>query len=785
MERIPLMKDWLFSKIGEEQSQFIDLPHDAMLHEERTIAAPGINSSAYFPGGEYVYVKSFLAPAEWKNKTVYLHFEGVYHHPEVFINGLKDAGWDNGYRDFAFEISEKLIFGGHNEIKVLVHNADQPNSRWYSGSGIYRPVYLEVLPEKHLFLHGVRIETLSYLEKKIRVHLSSNGNGPFKIDIQDGQEVLAHQEGILDHETNVEFTLPSAKLWNPQEPQLYQCHVLYGEDERLEKFGIRMIEADAQMGFRLNGVTTLLNGACVHGDNGLLGACSYPEAERRKVRLLKENGYNAVRCAHNPCSIAFLEACDEEGLFVMDEYADMWFMHKSKYDYATYLPHQWEQDLTAMIEKDFNHPSVVMISLGNEVGESAKKEGVALCQKMSDFVHQNGNHWLTTAGINVFFNLLSSLGLGVYSDKKADKKASVGSEFFNKLAGLLGDETMKRGAALPSVDRRIRGVYSTLDVAGYNYGILRYKKDHKKYPHRVILGSETFCKDAALYLDMAKKNPAIIGDFVWSGMDYLGEAGVGAWEYEEYAKDFRPTLGWITAGSGRIDLNGNPLGEALYTRVVYGLSPLEVAVRPLMAKKDHSPSAWKMSDALPSWSFEGREGRKATVEVYARSSRVALFLNGKKVKEKKCDKSGRTLFVLPYEPGELKAVSYDEKQEEIASKSLVSAQKETVLSLQSERKDVSSDSLVYIGLAFTDNSGVLKPLVKGRISLKVEGGRLLGFGSAAPYNEESYLGTSCTTYYGQALAIILADGTKELEVRSSSSFGEKTLLLPIKKRISL
>jgi len=781
MKRIPLMKEWVFEKAGEAKQEIIDLPHDAMLHETRRADAPGINGLAYFPGGEYVYVKSFLVPQEWKNKAVYLHFEGVYHHPEVFINGLKDAGWDNGYRDFAFEIDEKLIFGEKNEIKVLVHNADQPNSRWYSGSGIYRPVYLEVLPLNHLDLHGVRIETLSYLEKKIRVCLSSNGSAPFSIEIKDGSDILAHQEGTLDHEGSFQFALPSAELWTPQKPKLYVCHVRYGEDEREEKFGIRIVEADAEMGFRINGVTTLLNGACIHSDNGLLGACSYPEAERRKVRLLKENGYNAVRCAHNPCSIAFLEACDEEGLLVMDEYADMWFMHKSKFDYATYLPHQWEQDLSAMIDKDFNHPSVVLISLGNEVGESAKKEGVELCQKMSDFVHRNGNHWLTTAGINVFFNLLSSLGFGVYSDKKADKKASVGSEFFNKMAGLLGDTTMKRGAALPSVDRRIRGVYSTLDVAGYNYGILRYKKDHKKYPNRVILGSETFCKDAALYLDLAKKNPALIGDFVWSGMDYLGEAGVGAWEYAEYAKDFRPTLGWITAGSGRIDLVGNPLGEALYTRVVFGLTPLELAVRPMMSKKDHSPSAWKMSDAIPSWSFEGQEGKKATVEVYARSTSVALFLNGNKFKEKKCDRSGRTTFVLPYHSGELKAVSYDENHQEIACKSLVSAQKETILTLVAEPQIKADDALVFIHLNFTDKAGIWKPLVKEKISLEVQGGRLLGFGSAAPYNEDSYLSKSCTTYFGRALAVIQREEGLPLSVTARSAFGETTLTISAKK----
>lgn len=778
--KIELKDGWRFRKVGASESQEISLPYDAMFHEERTPDAPGMNSSGYFPGGDYIYERDVFLSEDDRKKAIFLEFEGVYHHAEVFINDLKDAAWDNGYRNFSFEIDDKAAFGKKNSIRVIAHNSDQPNSRWYSGAGIYRPVYLYILPANHLDLDGVKIETVSAEKRQIRVHLSSNGVGPVMVEVKAGDKLLGTSEGNLDHEGSLDLTLPEAKLWSLEEPNLLTCHVRYLEDDREVRFGLRDIVCNAKSGLLINGRPLLLKGACIHADNGLLGACSYPEAERRKVKLLQAAGYNAIRCAHNPCAKALLDACDELGMLVMDEYADMWLMHKCKYDYATYLPHQWEQDLTAMIGKDYNHPSVLIISLGNEVGESAKKEGIALCQQMSDFVRKNGNHWLTSAGINVFFNYLSSLGLGVYSDKKADKKASVGSEFFNKLAGLLGDTTMKRGAALPGVDRRIRGVYQTLDVAGYNYGILRYKKDHRKYPNRVILGSETFCKDAASWLEMAKTNPALIGDFVWSGMDYLGEAGVGAWEYHAYAEDYRPTFGWISAGSGRIDLCGNPSGESLYTQVVYGLSKLEMAVRPVMGEKDHSPSAWKMTNALASWSFEGHEGEKAVVEVYADADHFALMLNGKLIARQKVKASRWNLVKVRYQPGELSVISYDKDNREIAKRSLFTASKETCLSLQSETPAAASEGLVYLPLTYQDKQGIWKPLARGEITLEVMGGKLLGFGNACPFNKRGYLTNKTDTYFGRALAIVQAGKSGDIAVKATSPFGVAALNIPIK-----
>ena len=368
-------------------------------------------------------------------------------------------------------------------------------------------------------------------------------------------------------------------------PQLYTLQAAYGTDTAAARFGIRSL-AWGREGLLLNGSRIILQGACIHHDNGLLGAVCHPDAVRRKVRILHENGYNAIRSAHNPCSKALLDACDEQGMLVMDEYIDHWYIHKTEHDYVDYFNDWWRSDLESMVKKDYNHPCVILYSTGNEVSETAQKKGIALTKQLTRYLHRLDDTRPVTCGVNIFFNFLSSIGFGVYSDKKAKKQAedatkkkkAVGSQFFNNLAGLLGSEFMKHGATLHGCDVKTRDAFANMDIAGYNYGIYRYEHDLKKYPDRLILGSETFCSDAYRFRELAKKEPRLIGDFVWAGMDYLGEVMVGSWEYADNAPRFDGGLGWVSAGSGRIDLTGKPLGEALYTRVA-----LEQAEGPFLA----------------------------------------------------------------------------------------------------------------------------------------------------------------------------------------------------------
>ena len=498
----------------------------------------------------------------------------------------------------------------------------------------------------------------------------------------------------------------------------------------------------------------------------------------RKVRLLKANGYNAIRSAHNPCSKALLTECDRQGMLVMDEYIDHWYIHKTEHDYVDYFNDWWRQDLTDMVEKDYNHPCVVLYSTGNEVSETAQKRGIALTKEMTDFLHGLDDSRPVTCGVNIFFNFLSSIGFGVYSDEKAKKEAeraekakqrgekaakkkAVGSQFFNNLAGLLGDEFMKRGATLHGCDVKTRDAFANMDIAGYNYGIYRYKHDLKKYPQRLILGSETFCNDAYKFRELAKQEPRLVGDFVWAGMDYLGEVMVGSWEYADYAETFDGGLGWVSAGSGRIDLTGKPLGEALYTRVALEAdNGPYIAVCPVNHTGDrHSPSAWKMTNAMPSWSWTGCEERKANVEVYARAARVELVLNGHTVGSKTLKNDCLARFSIPYESGTLEAVSYDAADHEIGRCKLQSAGGTTRLTLDAEEPTVKPGHLCYIRLRYTDENGITKPLVRGNIQVQVRGGTLVGLGSACPFNKHSYLDSETDTYYGEALAIVrMGDG---------------------------
>lgn len=773
MKATPLLTGWTCRHLGDTApGKTVTLPHDAMLAEPRTALSAGGTNTGWYEGYDYEYRRTLTVPENELADTHILEFEGVYHNAEVWLNGQKAAFRPYGYTNFYVDCAPYL-HAGENELRVIARNADQPNSRWYSGAGIYRPVQLWKARGAHITLNGVKIRTLSLQPAIVEVRVKTTAPGTVRLTVDD----LPAMQQESDGEAVFTLTLDNARLWTPETPNLYTCRVSFADDEVTETFGVRKVEWGTD-GFLLNGKRYIIQGACIHHDNGLLGAVCDPDAVARKVRLLKENGYNAIRSAHNPCSKALLAECDRQGMLVMDEYIDHWYIHKTEHDYVDYFNEWWHQDLTDMVEKDYNHPCVVLYSTGNEVSETAQKRGIALTKEMTDFLHGLDDSRPVTCGVNIFFNFLSSIGFGVYSDEKAKKEAeraekakqrgekaarkkAVGSQFFNNLAGLLGDEFMKRGATLHGCDVKTRDAFANMDIAGYNYGIYRYKHDLKKYPQRLILGSETFCNDAYKFRELAKQEPRLVGDFVWAGMDYLGEVMVGSWEYADYAETFDGGPGWVSAGSGRIDLTGKPLGEALYTRVALEAdNGPYIAVCPVNHTGDrHSPSAWKMTNAMPSWSWTGCEGRKASVEVYARAARVELVLNGHTVGSKTLKNDCLARFSIPYESGTLEAVSYDAADHEIGRCKLQSAGGTTRLTLDAEEPTVKPGHLCYIRLRYTDENGITKPLARGSIQVQVRGGTLVGLGSACPFNKHSYLDSETDTYYGEALAIVrMGDG---------------------------
>ena len=858
MQKIDFNKDWICRCLTRDEEAYpVTLPHDAMLSEPRTQESTGEGNIGWYIGGDYEYTKNFFVPEEYKGKKVLIEFEGIYHNGEVYINGKKAAYRPYGYTNFYVDTEGFFQYGKENEIKVIARNADQPNSRWYSGTGIYRPAYLHVAGEKYIPVNGVKIRTLSYDPAKIEVVVKTSAPGELSLKIEfEGSKVLrvigestkignVNNDRIIssdnknmqpngsvqtgengqkselvqveaeknnqaaEYQAIFQLDVPNAKLWDTEHPNLYSCKAVFGEDEVIETFGIRELIWNPQVGMTINGERVILRGACFHHDNGVLGACTYPEAEERKMRILKENGYNAVRSAHYPCSKALLDACDRVGMLMMDEYVDVWYIHKTKYDYAGQLADWWKQDLKDMVDKDYNHPSVIMYSTGNEVAETAQKKGIALTGDMTNFLHSLDSTRPVTCGINIFFNFLSSIGLGVYSDDKAEKSAGnaeknaaqatgknekkvvksgektvnkatengkkglgstkpekkkkpVGSEFYNTLACLVGDYFMKCGATLYPCDLRTKDAYANMDIAGYNYGIFRYKHDLKKYPNRLILGSETFCKDAYSFWEIAKKNKRIIGDFVWAGWDYIGEVGDGAAEYSDYK--FEDPATRMTGGNGRIDLNGKPRAEAAYTRVAFEreTGPF-IAVDPVYQKEKLRLTGWQLTKALESWAWDGCNGEPAKVEVYARAAQVELFINGKSVGKKKVKKC-RANFNTTYQDGEITAVSYDENGKEINRYSLQTAGKDTVLQVRPEEKTVKPEGLAFIQLQYTDSKGIWKPMEKHNIKVTVENGVLKGLGSPAPYVKGNYTDHTVATYYGEAMAVVQADGNGPVKV---------------------
>lgn len=803
VKKIDFNQAWTFCRVGEETVKCeVMIPHDAMISEKRTEDSAGGINTGWFEGYDYIYEKEFEIPDEYEKQEISFEFEGVYHNAEVYLNGEKAAYRPYGYTNFYIDADPYLKYGEKNQIRVIAHNADQPNSRWYSGAGIYRPVWMYVRPKQHILRNEIRVRTLSVDPAVIEAEVNTNAPGEVKLEViaDAGSDVIIAAEIHTDGKLTKQFEIPDAKLWSVNTPNLYQLRVTFvaeqenGQNKCMETdqeeviFGIRTLKWDKETGITINGERVILRGACIHHDNGVLGACCYPDAEARKIRILKENGYNAIRSAHNPCSKALLEACDRQGMLVMDEFVDVWYIHKTEYDYVNYFKEWWKQDLKDMVEKDFNHPSVILYSIGNEVSETAQKKGIHLTKMMTEYLHRLDDSRPVSCGINIFFNFLSSIGFGVYSDKKAKKEAeqaektkgkkkkkAVGSQFFNDLAGLMGSGFMKTGATFYGCDVKTRGTFANMDIAGYNYGIKRYQHDLKKYPERLILGSETFCDDAYTFWEMAKKNPRIVGDFVWAGVDYLGEVGVGSWEYRDYAPEFNHGPGWITAGSGRIDLTGKPLAEAGYTKTAFELTNRPViAVRPVNhTGEKHSPSAWKMTNAIESWSWEGCEGKVAEVEVYARAARVDLFLNGKKVGSNTLKNSCDTRFKVEYQPGMLETVVYNQKGKEISRNTLYTAGKETELRAIAEEQSVQKDHLAFIRLQYTDKNGTVKPLKRGILKVSVKGGKLLGLGNACPYNEIGYCTNETDTYWGEALAVVQADGSGDVVLEVQEIDGEQ------------
>jgi len=764
-----------------------------MRTEKRVRSSAGEANIGYFEGLDYEYLRRFPTSPEWAGKKLVLEFESVYHNAEVYVNGSLACMRPYGYTGFCVDITGLVCASGMNEVRVIARNADQPNSRWYSGTGIFRPVWLHIGPENHIPVHGIRIDTVALEPAKIQVTVeTSEGDGRAHAEVMDGSTCVAKADG----RGKLLMEIPDAKLWNVDFPYLYTLHVTYGEDTAVETFGVRTLTWDGRNGLSVNGKRVILRGACIHHDNGILGACTYPEVEERRIRILKKAGYNAVRSAHNPCSVYLLEACDRLGMLMMDEYVDCWYMHKTQYDYASYVETWWKQDLKDMVEKDYNHPCVIMYSTGNEVAESAQPRGIALQKQFTDYLHSLDSTRPVSCGINIFFNFLSSAGFGVYSDEKAKaqaeaakkaaqepdsrkpKKKAVGSEFYNILAAKIGTDFMKFGASLPPCDWKTRDAFAAMDIAGYNYGIRRYRHDLRKYPSRLILGSETLVGDAWEFYEIARREPRIIGDFVWAGWDYIGECGSGAPEFADYRTGAPEDR--IRGGSCIIDVTGKETPAADYTRVAFDLEKgPRIAVFPAYEDEKPAITGWQLTTAVRSWSWPGCDGRATDVEVYARADHVDLFVNGEKKGSAK-PRKGIAVFRTAYHDGEIRAVAYEADGMEIGTDVLKTAGQETVLALEAEKAACAPGEMVYLRILYTDAAGEWKPMEKHRVHVTAENGQVMGTANASCYFQGNYAQDTVPTYFGEAQAVVCAGDSGTLRVTVSD--GERTASCEISVR---
>ena len=733
----------------------LDLPHDWSIEGEIKQDNPSSVPGGYFSTGIAWYRKTFNAPSTWQNKKITIYFEGVYMNSEVFVNGKSVGIHPYGYTSFYYDITPHLKYDQENTIAVKVDNSQQVNCRWYSGSGIYRHVWLTATDPIHVDTWGVAITTpkvskeLATVELKtlIKNETATSQTVTLSSQIKNAQANNTEQievgiELVANEEKEIVQTIEVAKplLWSPENPNLYEAEIKILKDDKeidvLHKdFGIRSIEFSVENGFVLNGEKVILNGGCVHHDNGCLGAKAYNRAEERKVELLKAAGFNAVRTSHNPPSEAFLDACDRLGLFVIDEAFDGWRTAKEPHapvDYSVYFDEWWEKDITSMVMRDRNHPSIIMWSIGNEIIERTKPEAVETARMLAGAVHQIDTTRPVTSAMTTW---------------------DEGWEIFDPLM-------------------------AEHDVCGYNYQLFRAEADHERVPSRIIVNTESYPNNAFNIWSLIEKNDYIIGDFVWTAMDYLGESSIGRYFYpgeptgEHYEGDFFP---WHGAYCGDIDLTGWRKPISHYRDMLYNNSEkLYLAVKePNPENGEIKITGWAVWPTWESWTWPGFEGKEVEVEVYTKSPTVRLYLNNKLIGEETSsrEKQYKAIFKVPYQPGELKAVVVEDGKES-ASKILKTADKATNIALSPDHKEMqgSGQDLVYVTVEITDANGTIQPNAENLLTFSVEGpGEIIGVENANLKDLDKYVNNKRKAWKGRAMVVVKGSkGTGEIKLKASA-----------------
>ncbi len=715
-------------------------------------------------GGEGWYRKEFTLDSDDKEKIITLYFEGVYNNSEVYINGKKVYFNPYGYTSYKIDLTPYCNDPGvKNSIAVRVLNVGE-NSRWYGGSGIFRNVRIIKTEKSYIEEWDTYIDASEIKDKKAIVNFSTilhssdkslqQANINLKIFSPKGKEVYSSnqklnlvQSGQTTFETK--FNISRPELWSVDSPQLYSAEITLSSisDQKLDSitipFGIRSISFSADKGFLLNGKSMKLKGGCVHHDNGLLGAAAFDRAEEKKVELLKKNGYNAVRCAHNQVSEAFLDACDRLGMLVIHETFDQWQKPKRENDYAQFFDEWSDRDLIASIRRDRNHPSIIMWSIGNEIEQRADiPQGDIISKRLVSTIENYDKSRYTTIGANDFW------------DRRHFKW-----------------------------DNDSYRAFQNVDVAGYNYVWWKYESDHKSYPERVIYGSESYPKDAAINWNLVEKHPYIIGDFVWTAIDYIGEAGLGhALELAPGEHDSQ-FMGWpwYNAWCGDIDFCGDKKPQSYYRDIVWRERPIVMAVRrPVAPGKNEVVNGWGWTDELLTWNWPGYENQPMRVNVYSRAPKVRLYKDGNLIGEKQTDPESYTAtFEVDYSPGELRAENVDKKRESFILKT---SGEPASIRLIADRIDIraSKSDLSYVKIEILDKEGNIVPDAEIPIKISCSGnGNVIASGNGAYADMHSFRSMNPKTFRGNAIAIVQPNGEKgEILLKvSAEGFEEATTVI--------
>ena len=730
---------WQFTHNGKTQA--VDLPHDWDIFEgpHSGKGATG-TGGGWFEAGKGEYRKTFATP---NADIVKLHFEGVYQKAEVYVNGQKAGQHHYGYTPFTVDVTKYLNKDKKkiNEVVVKVDNADQPNCRWYSGSGIYRHVWLETMPALHIAENGVFVTTPEVSADKAQVQVDvtvqneGNEDKQCTVEVEGQQQQLSLKAGEKKPVV-FNYTINNPKLWSPDSPYLYTANVkLFGEklstlnSQLSTKFGIRSFSFDAENGFVLNGQKVLINGACVHHDDGVLGARAFDDAEIRKVRQMKEAGFNLIRTSHNPTTRAFLDACDSLGMLVIDEAFDGWRTQKNPYDYSTVIDSCYREDIHAMVLRDRNHPSIISWSIGNEVIERKDIRVVYTARQMKKAIHE----YDTTRPVTEALCAWDS-DWEIY-----DPHAEV------------------------------------LDVAGYNYMIFKHASDHERDPKRVIWQTESYPRDAFRNWAVSHDFPYVVGDIVWTGLDYLGESGIG----RNYYKGEREGESWIEGGQpewhgapcGDVDITGWRKPISHYREMLWNEdTPLYMAVKePNGYHGDIKTTMWSVWPTWESWTWPGWEGKPVEVEIYTHQPEVKLYLDDQLIGTKQVsrDTEFKAVFSVPYQAGTLRAEAGGE------SMTLKTAGEPARLRLTPDRTVMAADgqSLIFVTIEVVDKDGTPVPEAAIPCEAIVKGaGTLLAFASADLKDTEPYTSPRVKTWKGRALLVVRSaqkGGSVSVSIKSS------------------